>query len=993
LVVDLLALCRRAGITQRIRLAESNAVAAPSVWGIFRPTIILPREIASSLTAEQLRWVLAHELAHIQRRDLLVVVVQRFATILHFFNPAIWIANRVIHQLREYACDDRALVLSQTSAVESGEAFVHLLRRAGRARSELQGALGVFGLGSRASCIGRVLRLLDTDRTIHSAPGARWVLALVLLAFVAVPHLRAAGEGPQTASVRPEKDPNGTTPAVAKATGAGARDVQPFELRVVGPRGKAVPIALVEMRTRPVPVAGQIRRGTFVKEVSCGGQGPCGAEVMTDTEGRLALDIPTASPHFDIFITIPGYGPYWAGWSSEVHADPIPPQFTAELEPAWSVGGIVVDAAGKAVEGVRVNPSIEFKKRPEVTRQLGVGTALTTDAKGKWRFDSVPASLGEVHVEIDHAGFMPIRRFLTRREFGIERGQEAAAKLTLEHGLTITGKVTDDAGTPIAGALVRTKFLNEIREARSGGDGVYRLVGCEPRSARIVVSAKGRATDMKELTVEPGMRPVDFALKPGGTVRIRVLDERGNAIPKARIFFQQWRGRFEYFEFDHISQYADSNGRWIWHEAPVDEFKADICPAGDGMQLLVQPLIARREEYVFRLPAPLVISGKVVDAETREPIKRFRVVPGVRSSADHMNWIHSESFVVIGGGYRLQRSRGDFAHMVRVEADGYHGAVSRDIKSDEGRVSIDFALKRGTNVVAKIVTPRNRPAAGARIALGVGGSQINIKNGEIEDHSTYCARETADDAGRFHFPAQDTEFQLVITHPSGFAHIKSPADWDLARIIRLEPWARVEGTFRVGKRAVGNVPISLNVFSGPHSYGPGVPSIFTQHQATSGSDGRFMFERVIPGRGRIGRGITLLVNDGATEVTSSCEIVADFPAGKLVQIDLGGSGRPVVGRLRPPKDFAGKVRWNFALVNAGSENLDARATSPHLTATVDRDGKFRIDDVPSGRYSLDVYFQQDAPGHLRNHRFQVPARDGAAEGELVDLGTLTLEKR
>ena len=146
-----------------------------------------------------------------------------------------------------------------------------------------------------------------------------------------------------------------------------------------------------------------------------------------------------------------------------------------------------------------------------------------------------------------------------------------------------------------------------------------------------MVSAKGRATDMKELTIEPEMGPVDFQMKPGGTVRIRVLDAKGNPVPKARIFFQRWRGQFEYFEFDHVSQYADKNGVWVWNEAPLDEFKADICPP-DGMQLELQPLIARAEEYVFRTPPALVVSGKVIDAVTKKPIKEFRVVPGVRST-------------------------------------------------------------------------------------------------------------------------------------------------------------------------------------------------------------------------------------------------------------------------------------------------------------------------------------------------------------------------
>ena len=60
-------------------------------------------------------------------------------------------------------------------------------------------------------------------------------------------------------------------------------------------------------------------------------------------------------------------------------------------------------------------------------------------------------------MEIDHPRFMPVRRPLTRGEFGIERGREPVAKIVLDRGLTVTGKVTDEAGKPIAGALVRTQ--------------------------------------------------------------------------------------------------------------------------------------------------------------------------------------------------------------------------------------------------------------------------------------------------------------------------------------------------------------------------------------------------------------------------------------------------------------------------------------------------------------------------------------------------------
>ena len=396
------------------------------------------------------------------------------------------------------------------------------------------------------------------------------------------------------------------------------------------------------------------------------------------------------------------------------------------------------------------------------------------------------------------------------QEFGIERGRQPAAKIVLDRGLTVTGKVTDEAGKPIVGALVRTKYINNIREAKTGSDGVYRLVGCEPVATKIVVSAKGRATDMKELTIAADMGPVDFQMKPGGTVRIRVLDEKGNPVPKARIFFQQWRSPFfKYFEFDHVNQYADQNGVWVWNEAPLDEFKADICRP-DGMQLPRQSLVARAEEYVFRVSGALVVSGKVIDAVTHKPIREFRVVPGGRDNQSPIFWKQNQSFVATDGHYQIRQTRVEFVNQIRIEADGYHPAVSRDIKSDEGTISIDFALSLGKNVAAKVVTPRNLPAAGAKVALGVPGSQISVKNGEIDDIQTYCTRETTDGTGSFHFPPQRHGLSNRDHAPIGLR--SHPFEARLGHEANHPSGAvgRVEGTFRVGKAPAANVPISLD---------------------------------------------------------------------------------------------------------------------------------------------------------------------------------------
>jgi hypothetical protein len=107
---------------------------------------------------------------------------------------------------------------------------------------------------------------------------------------------------------------------------------QTFELRVVGPDGKHVPEASVELRTNPIPTAEQISLGKFVRT------GTYGAFATTDGQGRLLMKLPRTQRDLDVSIATPGYGPYWASWSAD-NSEVMPATFTAELEAGWSVGG------------------------------------------------------------------------------------------------------------------------------------------------------------------------------------------------------------------------------------------------------------------------------------------------------------------------------------------------------------------------------------------------------------------------------------------------------------------------------------------------------------------------------------------------------------------------------------------------------------------------------------------------------------------------------
>jgi beta-lactamase regulating signal transducer with metallopeptidase domain len=110
---QLLAMCQtlqhQLGLNRTIRYRECSWLQAPAVIGWFRPIVLLPVTALTGLSEEQLRSVIAHELAHIQRFDPFVNVFQISVETLLFYHPAVWWLNKRIRAEREHCCDDVAV--------------------------------------------------------------------------------------------------------------------------------------------------------------------------------------------------------------------------------------------------------------------------------------------------------------------------------------------------------------------------------------------------------------------------------------------------------------------------------------------------------------------------------------------------------------------------------------------------------------------------------------------------------------------------------------------------------------------------------------------------------------------------------------------------------------------------------------------------------------------------------------------------------------------
>jgi beta-lactamase regulating signal transducer with metallopeptidase domain len=123
-------------IAQQLRMPRSPAVAiteldcSPFACGIWRPQVVVPASLLVELDAVQLKQVLAHELAHLKRRDLVWGWLTEVARMLYFFHPAMLYAARRVRLERELACDQIAMQLSGRSPAEYADTLVRVLSSA-----------------------------------------------------------------------------------------------------------------------------------------------------------------------------------------------------------------------------------------------------------------------------------------------------------------------------------------------------------------------------------------------------------------------------------------------------------------------------------------------------------------------------------------------------------------------------------------------------------------------------------------------------------------------------------------------------------------------------------------------------------------------------------------------------------------------------------------------------------------------------------------------
>ena len=159
-----------AGQGRRPRLLVSSRLRVPLSCGLVKPTIVLPLSLIASASPMQLRWVFAHELTHLRRRDAWSCLLFGLGQGLYFFWPWFWWLRRAVRLSQEFIADAAVVRLAGPA-----EDYAEFLLSFTTAPAVPVGATGV--MGNPSDLFRRVTMLLKSPKRLERTVSWRWTLA------------------------------------------------------------------------------------------------------------------------------------------------------------------------------------------------------------------------------------------------------------------------------------------------------------------------------------------------------------------------------------------------------------------------------------------------------------------------------------------------------------------------------------------------------------------------------------------------------------------------------------------------------------------------------------------------------------------------------------------------------------------------------------------------------------------------------------------------
>ena len=753
-----------------------------------------------------------------------------------------------------------------------------------------------------------------------------------------------------------------------------------------------------------------------------------GTKVKVGASGEIKIPLPAGAREMSASVSKTGFVMMDIAFRKGARPRPWTDHLTLPLRQGITIGGIVRDQDGKPVEGVKVLfEAVDDRPDMPERRVFGGGIAYT-DREGKWSFDGAPQRAVSISIDAQHPDYTvnSSHREDVVEDFDLLKNK--AFITVIRRGLSVAGIIVDEQNHPIANAKLGQDWLGMINGTTSNVEGRFTLRGVEPGFHEFLADAEGFVPAAINMKLTPdNVKPLTFKMQKGREIRGSVVDSQGHPINKAYVNFMPFK------DHSHLRTYVltDAHGNFVWAGAPAGAVAVEVNQRGyasvrglhwiaDGSQHKVT-LNEGNDDPMAR-PTVATVRGKVVDDQTGQPIKEFQATVTIRKK-DRQRIRVSDIFDAVGadGNYTVALAgRGD-QYIVRIDSAGYLPQES-PILSDGAALEFNARLKHGTPLIGTVRQPDGRPAVHAQVALEEGYG-VSVKDGQIGPYQSRQAHFTvSDERGHFKLPPRQGRITVFAVHKSGWAEWICDGQGE-SESVKLEPWSALEGTVYDGEKpAIGKNISLMPILPSPRE----MARAGFRYEAITDEQGHFEFFHVADGR------LVLTAQDppgfGATGERLTAKI--ELKPGEHQTLQLGGSGRTVIGKLIVPADLLAKtsrpptgsmsVLATVFIPPAGYDQLSAQEKQKVYQAFLDspayrqnlsratgfgihfnHDGTFRADNIPPGQYAIYFGLNGDKPDAnnmvplLASIRKIVTVRE-APDGDNsqpFSLGTFTMTPR
>ena len=766
-----------------IPIRESAEILSPMVIGWIKPVILFPACAITKLSPDQLTAILAHELAHIRRADYLVNLIQSAIEIILFYHPGVWWISAQIRRERENCCDDLAVQIC-----ENKHDYIEALLQLEKSRK-----VSLAMASNGANLVDRIARMLGQDR--KSAAGG-WIAAFASMILIC--SVFAISISPRTA--------DGSSQADVEETSR----VQDEDSGRVEEKQKLLVEALAPDKT---PLQGiNITLGVWYQQTANT------ENFVTDENGIAEITLPEDLKIVRLWASGSGYTRLFANWEDEEFeggASPLPEKFTFKMVQAIPIGGTVLDENQNPISGVSVEVRrVTRNDKPDQRTRFGTWFAegpgaQVTDENGQWTLNNIPPGDDiELSLRFTHSDYIGDENWgglQGEQALGQKALRDKTARIVLQKGIKIRGRLTNEDGDPIKDAMIvwgDDPYLQPGRqEVLVEDDGTYELPSQRNGDLRVTAIAPDFAPQSRIVDVQPDMDPEDFSMTPGQSLMIKFVDEIGEPVPNVYVGIRKWRGSSSLFNHQHPNVYdtriprqSNANGVYTWDWAPEDKVTYAFYARGylEKREMEFAP-DEKAHTVVFTKQAE--ISGTVTD-ESGKPVKSFRVIPRYHLNEKITSAQRQDSVAAKNGEFRIKLDGREGTYSLTVEADGFASQNTETFERDSRPAPFHLKLKKAANRRTHVVDAEGKPVANAIIVVAPTDQVITMRGFNDRTLLIQSLNTTTDERGEFALNDSQVPRTIIAFSDEGYGEILDSQESPVESIT-LKKWANLKGTAKL----------------------------------------------------------------------------------------------------------------------------------------------------------------------------------------------------